>query len=288
MNCEAVRKNIEAFALGALEEPEADAVAAHIAECAECAELASAYQSTVDHLPLAVPLRRAPARLRKAVLAGARSPGRPAPPLLRDVRVLSAAAAVLVALAVGGVVWAAILSFQVNDLRAESQRLGRLVEAGAESAGELGRLQSALGVAEDEQRRMATRLEEQSKIIALVLDPDALPSDLQGTSLAPEAHCYYLWSAYQSIGGLLCQDLPPAGPAGTYQMWMTKDGTTIAVGSLTAQPDGSATAVVRLSANAPPGPVTDMWVTRESGRAVPSKPGSDVVLARAPAEQTAR
>ena len=288
MNCEAVRESIEALAIGALEGPEADAVAAHIAGCAECAELASVCQATVDQLPLAVPLRRAPTRLRKAVLAGARSPARPAPPLLRDARALSAAAAVLVALAVGSVVWAAMLSFQVNDLRAESRRLERLVQAGTESAVGLGRLQSALGAAEDEQRRMATRLEEQSKIIALVLDPDAIPSDLRGTSLAPEAHCYYLWSAYQSVGGLLCQDLPPAGPAGTYQMWMTKNGTTVALGSLTAQPDGSATAVVRLPANAPPGPVTDMWVTRESGRAVPSKPGSDVVLVRAPAAQTAR
>src|SRR5436190_231315 len=64
MDCEQVREQLEAYALGALEPDERDRVARHLAGCPECRRLAAAYAEVAADLPLALaaasPLRPPP------------------------------------------------------------------------------------------------------------------------------------------------------------------------------------------------------------------------------------
>jgi anti-sigma factor RsiW len=64
MDCEQVREQLEAYALGALEPEERDRVARHLAGCPECSRLAAQYAEIAADLPLALaaasPLRPPP------------------------------------------------------------------------------------------------------------------------------------------------------------------------------------------------------------------------------------
>jgi anti-sigma factor RsiW len=60
---------LAAYALGALEPAEAEAVRAHLETCAACRDELAALQQVVDTLPLSAPAHRTPARVRRRVLA---------------------------------------------------------------------------------------------------------------------------------------------------------------------------------------------------------------------------
>lgn len=68
MNCEQVREHLEAYALGALDQDTAAAVASHLAECADCRRLADEYVEIANHLPGAV-AAASPLRLPESVKA---------------------------------------------------------------------------------------------------------------------------------------------------------------------------------------------------------------------------
>ncbi len=70
--------DVAAYALGALEPAEAEAFRVHLETCAACREELGAFQPVADALPLAAPARRAPARLRRRVLAEVRPAATPA------------------------------------------------------------------------------------------------------------------------------------------------------------------------------------------------------------------
>jgi hypothetical protein len=76
--------DVAAYALGALDEAEAEAFRRHLETCTVCREELASFQQVVDELPLAAPRHRAPAAVRRKVMrevaADARRAGRPAPP----------------------------------------------------------------------------------------------------------------------------------------------------------------------------------------------------------------
>src|SRR5688572_21602006 len=111
LNCEDLREDYEAYALGALEPDQARRVELHVADCYECAQILRAYQVAVEHLALAVPLYKAPPRLKERIMGGigASRPAAFAPRFLRNRWWATTAAAVLVAFAVGGLTWAILL-----------------------------------------------------------------------------------------------------------------------------------------------------------------------------------
>ncbi len=94
--------DVAAYALGALEPAEAEAFRTHLETCAVCRDELSAFQQVADTLPLSAPAHRAPARLRRRVLAEVGGRAQPAQsPWWRSiaagwVRPALAAAAVLV------------------------------------------------------------------------------------------------------------------------------------------------------------------------------------------------
>lgn len=97
--------DVAAYALGALEPAEAEAVRAHLETCAVCRDELAAFEQVVDTLPLSAPAHRAPAGLRRRVLAEVDPPAKPAQPSWRRsiaaswVRPALAAAVVLIVLA---------------------------------------------------------------------------------------------------------------------------------------------------------------------------------------------
>lgn len=75
--------DVAAYALGALEPAEAEAFRAHLATCTICREELASFQQAVDTLPLSAPAHRAPAGLRRRVLAEVGTPATPAQPSRR-------------------------------------------------------------------------------------------------------------------------------------------------------------------------------------------------------------
>ncbi len=269
VDCTAVREDIEAYALGALAPADAREVRAHIEECSECARLVRDYGLAADHVALGVPLYRAPRRLKAEIMAATvpRERRRWAGGLVSGSPLWAGAVAAAVMLALGAIVWAVLMSMQVSDLRNEN----RLAQQ---------RLSDELAASRSDQQQLSARIDQQSQLLDLAFDPDAIRTEMQGTSLASGARCQYVWSTYESVGALNCQDLPRP-MAKQYQMWVTKGDTAVPVGDFVPESDGTASALVKLPANAPGGTISRMWVTLEPANSRPSTPGSDVVLVRA-------
>jgi hypothetical protein len=287
VNCEEIREDLEAFALRAMEPAEMRAIELHIVDCEDCAQIVRAYRMAIDHLALAVPLVRAPTRLKSRVLGGVGVRPLPVPKLLTSKWVLGTAAAALVALAVGVSAWAMMLSTKVDNLREDNARLAELTQLDAQQRSVLLQLQGELNSARTEQRRMSTTLDEQATLLVIALDPDLIPSELQGTSLAPAASCGYVWSSKQSVGALTCRDLPTTAFFLNYELWATKGDKTVPLGTFLPRTDGTASLLVKFP-EAAPGPVVNMWVTLEQSGMTRTKPSDDVVLNRSPDQQAAR
>jgi hypothetical protein len=60
--------DVAAYALGALDQPEAQTFRAHLQECAVCQDELAAFEQVVDVLPASAPAYRAPRRLRRRVM----------------------------------------------------------------------------------------------------------------------------------------------------------------------------------------------------------------------------
>jgi anti-sigma-K factor RskA len=288
LKCEAVRDEVEAYVLGALELEEARVVEAHAADCADCSQVIRAYRLAVDHLALAVPLVKAPPRLKQRVLGGIGA-FRPfaLPRILTTRWAASAAASVLVAFAVGGIAWAIIMSSQVEQLRRDNDALAELSQLDAEQRRALLRVQGELSSARTEQQRMSSTLEEQATLLVLALDPELVPTDLEGTQLAPSATCNYVWSTKQSVGALTCRDLPQTSFTLNYELWVNKGESMLAVGSFVPRSDGTAALLVKFPEEIE-GPVNDLWVTLESIQGQRAQPSQEIILQRAPASQANR
>jgi hypothetical protein len=243
---------------------------------------------TVNQLPLSAPLVKAPPRLKERVLGGvgAFRPTVTPVTLVRASRWWAAAAAVFLAIGVGAFAWAISLSSQVNDLKADNARLAELTELDAEQRAALFKLQGELNSAKNQQRVMESTLAEQATLIVLALDPELIPTELQGTLIAPEAQCRYVWSTKQSLGALTCQNLPSISFALTYQLWAVRGDKMVSVGIFSPRNDGSAHLLVRPSGES--GPLVDMFVTLETASSAPRQPSHEVILLKSPDQQAAR
>ncbi len=288
MDCEEARQDLEAYALRALDPAQTRRIATHIAECNACARQARAYQQAVDYLALDVPLYRASPRLKERVMGGI---GAFRPPVYAAIFkhrwIAASAAAVLFAAAIGALVWAVILSREVSRLKDDNANLAVLTQLDASQRAALLSLQGELSNARNDQQKMSSTLDEQSKLIVLALDPGLIPSQLQGTTLAPQSKCNYVWSTTQSLGALTCKDIPGTSSQLAYQLWAVRGDKVIPLASFQPRTDGSASVLVKYPAD-PTGPVTDMWVTLEQATSSHSKPSTDVVLQRAAPQQAAR
>jgi hypothetical protein len=292
MNCNEAQQLLEAYALGALDPIDTRRVAAHIAECSECSRIARAYQQAVDHLALDVPLVKASPRLKDRVLGGigVYRPRTLAGRLVTNRIFAAAAAFVLLAVAVGGLAWAVILSREVGRLKDDNTALAELTQLDANQRAALLQLRGELYSAKNEQQRMNTTLDEQSRLLVVALDPQLVPAELAGTSVAPNSACNYVWSRTQSIGALTCKDVPSTTTNLSYALWAQRGDKTVPLGTFSPRLDGTASVLVRYpsGAEAGEGPLTDMWVTLETRGGPMQKPAGQTILQRIPPSQATR
>jgi hypothetical protein len=289
LNCAEVREELEAYALGALDRTQRLRVETHLRHCEACYGEYRALRITADHLALAVPLYKASPRLKERIMFGIGSfhGSRVGPAFLYSRWTAAAAAAVLLVFAIGGLAWAITLSSEVGRLRQDNERLALLTDLDAEQRAALLRLQSDLNSARVEQREMVNTIEEQATMLVIAFDPDLIPTELQGTSLAPQAGCSYVWSTKQSVGALTCKSLPNTSFNVSYELWATKGDKTIAVGTFLPRNDGSAQLLVKFPADAP-GPISNLFVTLEQQNAARQGPSGQVILEPSPVQQAVR
>jgi hypothetical protein len=288
--CTPYRDEIEAFALRALEPEEEAGMRLHLRECDECNSIAESYRLAVEELALVMPTYRAPSRLRGRI-TGALN-GRPSYSLTAVVQrhkwIASAAASIVLAFAIGAFAWAISLSSEVDRLRDQNLALAELTQLDAEQRTALLELEGALNSARNEQKKLLTTIEEQATMLVIALDPDLIPSELQGTNLAPGASCDYVWSVKQSIGALTCKELRGVSFGVNYALWAVKGDKVIPVGTFIPRADGTAQLLVKFPQDAP-GPVNDLWVTLERLASPPrTSPQGEVILSRSPEQQAAR
>ena len=219
MQCEQVSELIDAYALGALDEPERSAVERHLGGCVACRALLERAENLAARLALAIPLRGAPPALRSRVLgaiwaersgafapvpAGAREGDSlgsgplslPAqPPKRFDWRARhwwpagAAAAAVVLLLGAGG--WIAALQMQVNTLQSKSHILEQ-------------------GMSDVQGQRSALQLLASIGSSSLPMWP-AASTPAQGT---------VIWNAMREECSVLASDLPPAPSGESYHVWL--------------------------------------------------------------------
>ena len=201
-----------------------------------------------------------------------------------------AAAFVLLAVAVGGLAWSIILSREVSQLRDDNTALAELTQLDANQRAALLQLRGELYSAKNEQQRMNTTLDEQSRLLVVALDPQLVPSELAGTNVAPNSNCNYVWSRNQGIGALTCKDVPSTATNLTYALWAQRGEKTVPLGTFTPRVDGTASVLVRYPTGpeAGEGPLTDMWVTLETRGASVPRPAGQTILQRIPPNQASR
>jgi anti-sigma-K factor RskA len=136
-----------AYALGALEPAEAEVFRRHLVDCVVCRDELAAFRGAVDALPLAAPQHELPSGLRNRVLGAVRAEPRSgaAPVTRRRPRALIdalprralAAAALVVALAIGAAGGAIVASRSSTSVRTVAASVGRAAVRITGSHGEL-------------------------------------------------------------------------------------------------------------------------------------------------------
>ncbi|HET6615976.1 MAG TPA: anti-sigma factor [Dehalococcoidia bacterium] len=259
-DCEAVRDDIDAWALGALDAEEARALEAHLASCDECRALADTAVETAASLGLAVPMHAASATLKSRVMASAA--------ILTDIRrprrsrwLWAGAVAALVVGAAGAASWAAVTQSRVNDLEGQNATLSAGATAQSRAFEEVSALEA------NHSQTIAT----QDAMLEVVLQPDAQRTDLVGTAMAPEATGRCVWSQARESGALLVDGLPQPREGAVYTMWIVYERKWLEAGDFTVDNDGTGRLV--MDAWGGDGDDGDDWGAFE-GFAVTTEPAS--------------
>jgi hypothetical protein len=226
MDCDAVRENIDEWALGALPADESRSIDAHLLTCDACRDAARSATETAASLALAVPMRSASATLKSRVVASAA--------VLTDIgharrsRLWPAAVAALVALGIGAMSWGAITQVRVNDLEDRNAAISAGATAQSEDFGQTLATQAQL----------SQTIETQDAVLEIVMQPDVQRTELVGTANAPAASGRCVWSRALSSGALIVGGLPAAPEGSVYTMWIVYEREWLDAGRFTVDDDG--------------------------------------------------
>jgi hypothetical protein len=206
-------EDLEAYALGALDEPERRGVARHLAGCAECRAAVEQYETALARLPAALaaasPSAPDPAVLRRVLAVAAR------PPLWPRVAALAVAAAAFVLIAVG--VWNLSLTQTIAHER-------------------------------DVYRRLAG----QQEIVFEVVDsPRSTKTSLKAPVSGSTAYGKVYVRSDLPFVVAMAGNLPPVPGGQSYYLWLTLDtGETVLAGTLKPE-EGFASLVYQADRNGP-------------------------------------
>jgi anti-sigma-K factor RskA len=206
MDHESIEGLIPAYALGATDPDESQAVEAHVPGCAACRALLAEYRGLGDDLLYAVPTMAAPAGMTEHMrhrLAPTRQQAAPEPwwARLRIRSILPALGATVLLLVITNLYW-----------------VGRVNRLEQQAAGQTASLDGFAGAP------------------AIPLRADASGSWSQGVVYAPTDGQLALLCVY---------GMPALPPDKTYQLWLTKDGKRDSGGLFRVTQDGFGLLVVR-------------------------------------------
>jgi anti-sigma factor (TIGR02949 family) len=206
MNCDEARERLDAYAIGALEESEADELARHLGGCPVCWEELDKSQRTASLLALSVPIQQAPPRVRERLIAQAERERsgvavvdrrltlweRLRPGLRTTAR--AAALAGVVALVFSG-----LLQVQMTGLRGDKNDL------------------------EDQLSAASTELEQQRQIMSVLSASDTRKVPIEASTTSSNAESVYNWSRANDTGFIVCSDFPSLPSGSVYQAWFTAE-----------------------------------------------------------------
>ena len=223
------------YAIGALEPELARAVALHIADCRPCREIVHRSEATAAALALASPVRKASPRLRSRVERAAgieRSPW--AARIVRLAPAGAAAAAVIVAvIAFTGL---AMLRGEVNDLRGANIELQEQVDEALSQQVQIASLQRRLSVEEQRSFELDTAARGDRDLLLTLLLDDTVVAGVY----SPEESSAFgrlVWSPQSSTLYFVADHLSPRPADETYQVWVSREGRYVSLG--TFRPDES-------------------------------------------------
>ncbi len=229
-DCTDVAENTDAYVIGALDDDEARALAAHLECCADCTRQIEIAQATSHAIAFAVPLAAPSASVKARVMAGAlalkaaRRNSRPR----WHFRGLTAA---LTLIAVGALAWGTFMQYRVHTLSRQNASLrGDVNAADARFSDVDAQLASASGTA----NKLSDLVAFNVALSDVSTEPDAESVRLVGTTLAPSAAGRYVWSQSRQLGALDVAHLPVPADSMTYELTIvyatrTENGGTFIV-----------------------------------------------------------
>lgn len=220
MDCEQVREQLDAHALGALSHREAADVEQHVAGCLSCWEELQAARETAALLTLTVPIQEPPARLREKIITQAQRETQrtPVPIGSPDKQGFfgrigwGLATGFAGFAAVGAFAFAAFLQVQVDDLEGENSDLETQVQTSEEEIGVQNAALTVLAAAD-------TRKVEMDSDFVRGVQP---------------AVATYSWSPSHESGFILCENMPELAEGEQFTVWLTfESGDPIPIASFT-------------------------------------------------------
>jgi anti-sigma factor RsiW len=269
MTHEELRESLPAFALGALDADERQAVAAHVATCDACTAELAELERVVMGIGLDAPPVTPPSDLRARVLqrvareqqrpVTGRAPAPFTPPQRHDrpapsgsMMRLALAASILVAVAA---------SFYAFALRTEIRALRETVNA---STAEATSLRAELIT-------MRKNAVEVTRVINVLKAPDMLSVSLKGQDTMPDAAGRAFWS--RTAGLMFTADRLPALPPGrVYQLWTITGTAATSAGIFTPDAQGATSVSGLVPAGAPKPDAFGVTIEPTGGSVTPTMP----------------
>jgi anti-sigma factor (TIGR02949 family) len=208
MDCDEAKERLDAYAIGALDESEADEISRHVSGCLACWEELGKSQRTASLLALSAPIHQAPSRLRDRIIAQAERERRAdtvqRPSLWERLRPGLRTTAGAAALAgVVALVFSGFLQVQMSGLRGDKNNL------------------------EDQLSAASTELEQQRQIMSVLSQPDARRVPIEASTTNSQAESVYNWSRANDTGFIVCSDFPSLPSGSVYQAWFTAEESAV-------------------------------------------------------------
>jgi len=214
--CAEALELVDAYALGAVDEVEADLVERHVAGCLRCWEELAKSQRTAALLALSVTIEQAPRHLGDRIMAQAEREGAAGPraPVLGRLRLTRRMAVRAVAFAgVAALAFSAFLQVQMSDLRDDKDNLQQQLSA------------------------TTSELEQQRQIVAVLSASDSRKLAMEA-ALRSQAESVYNWSRDNDAGFIVCRNFPAPPEGSVYQVWFTTEGHAEPVATFVPQDGG--------------------------------------------------